>query len=114
MDKQAANGAIMDAVSEDLAKFAGRKRAPELFADLNKLFSRELTRLWQTGRFVGAQPNQAFFVRCDGQTSSEKDIGVDVGFALHTPSTFSVTRFSLPLVDGTPADPGKRLAAKLL
>jgi phage tail sheath protein FI len=58
-----------------------------------------LTTLFRQGAFQGASPNEAFFVKCDSETTTQADIdlgvvNVLVGFAPLKPAEFVVVRIS--------------------
>jgi hypothetical protein len=55
--------------------------------------------LFRRGAFQGATPSQAFFVKCDGETTTQDDIdqgivNVLVGFAPLKPAEFIVVKIS--------------------
>ena len=55
--------------------------------------------LFRQGAFQGSTPSQAFFVKCDGETTAQTDIdagvvNVLVGFAPLKPAEFVVVRIS--------------------
>jgi uncharacterized protein len=58
-----------------------------------------LTTLFRQGAFQGASPNEAFFVKCDAETTTQADIdqgvvNVLIGFAPLKPAEFVVVRIS--------------------
>ncbi|MBM0745389.1 phage tail sheath subtilisin-like domain-containing protein (plasmid) [Phormidium sp. CLA17] len=58
-----------------------------------------MTGLFRRGAFQGATPSQAFFVKCDGETTTQDDINVGrvnvlVGFAPLKPAEFVVVKIS--------------------
>ncbi|MBC8077296.1 MAG: phage tail sheath family protein [Chloroflexales bacterium] len=58
-----------------------------------------MTVLFRRGAFQGATPSQAFFVKCDGETTTQDDINLGVvnvlvGFAPLRPAEFVVVRIS--------------------
>ncbi len=70
-----------------------------LWAQLRLNVGAFLTTLFRQGAFQGATPSQAFFVKCDGETTTQADIdagvvNVLVGFAPLKPAEFVVVRIS--------------------
>ncbi|MBS4063604.1 MAG: hypothetical protein KGZ74_03545 [Chitinophagaceae bacterium] len=67
-----------------------------------------LNGFWRSGLLTGAnQQDQAFFVQCNAQTMTQKDIAdgrlvVMVGFALIKPAEFEIRRFERILINKTP------------
>jgi hypothetical protein len=58
-----------------------------------------LTRLFRAGAFQGQTQNQAFFVKCDSETTTQIDIdngmvNLVVGFAPLKPAEFVMLKFS--------------------
>ena len=59
-----------------------------------------MQRLFQQGAFQGATPREAFFVKCDGETTTPDDIdrgivNILVGFAPLKPIEFLIIRIQL-------------------
>lgn len=59
-----------------------------------------MAQLFRLGAFAGSMPDDAYFVRCDPETTTKDDIkegiiNVDVGFAPLRPAEFVFMRFSL-------------------
>ena len=67
-----------------------------------------LNGFWRSGLLTGAsQQDQAFFVQCNAQTMTQKDIAdgrlvVMVGFALIKPAEFEIRRFERILINKAP------------
>lgn len=63
---------------------------------------------WRSGLLTGAsQQDQAFFVQCNAQTMTQKDIAdgrlvVIAGYALLKPAEFEIRRFEKILINKTP------------
>jgi hypothetical protein len=74
--------------------------AEPLWAELRGSASAFLHDLWRQGAFQGATPKQAYFVRCDRDTTTQSDldqgvVNLLVGFAPLKPSEFVLLRFAL-------------------
>jgi phage tail sheath protein FI len=70
-----------------------------LWAQLRLNIGAFMTTLFRQGAFQGATPSQAFFVKCDGETTTQADIdagvvNVLVGFAPLKPAEFVVVKIS--------------------
>ena len=70
-----------------------------LWAQLRLNIGAFMMTLFRQGAFQGATPSQAFFVKCDGETSTQADIdagvvNVLVGFAPLKPAEFVVVKIS--------------------
>ncbi len=70
-----------------------------LWAELRRNIGAFMTTLFRQGAFQGATPSQAFFVKCDGETTTQADIdagvvNVLVGFAPLKPAEFVVVKIS--------------------
>jgi hypothetical protein len=71
----------------------------DLWASLRLNIGAFMMTLFREGAFQGATPSQAFFVKCDGQTTTQADIdagvvNVLVGFAPLKPAEFVVIKIS--------------------
>lgn len=71
-----------------------------LWAKVRQAVGNFMARLFRAGAFVGATPDQAYFVRADRSTMTENDIAngrliLLVGFAPLQPAEFAVLRFTL-------------------
>jgi hypothetical protein len=71
----------------------------DLWAALRLNITSFMTTLFRQGAFQGASPSQAFFVKCDGETTTQADIdlgivNVLVGFAALKPAEFVVVKIS--------------------
>jgi phage tail sheath protein FI len=58
-----------------------------------------MTTLFRQGAFQGATPREAFFVKCDGETTTQADIdngivNIEVGFAPLKPAEFVIIKLS--------------------
>jgi hypothetical protein len=70
-----------------------------LWAQLRLNIGSFMTVLFRRGAFQGATPSQAFFVKCDGETTTQDDINLGivnvlVGFAPLKPAEFVVVKIS--------------------
>lgn len=70
-----------------------------LWSQLRLTIGSFMTGLFRRGAFQGATPSQAFFVKCDGETTTQDDtnlgiVNVLVGFAPLKPAEFVVVRIS--------------------
>jgi phage tail sheath protein FI len=70
-----------------------------LWSQLRLNITSFMTTLFRQGAFQGASPSQAFFVKCDGETTTQADIdlgivNVLVGFAPLKPAEFVVVKIS--------------------
>lgn len=68
-----------------------------LWGSVNTVISTYLNQLWQAGGLKGANPSQAFYVKCDESNNTNQSINdgvlnVEVGVALQTPAEFVVIR----------------------
>jgi uncharacterized protein len=71
----------------------------DLWSSLRLNIGAFMTRLFRAGAFQGATPSQAFFVKCDGQTTTQADIdagvvNILVAFAPLKPAEFVVLKIS--------------------
>ncbi len=71
----------------------------DLWAALRLNIGSFMTTLFRQGAFQGASPSKAFFVKCDGETTTQADIdlgivNVLVGFAPLKPAEFVVVKIS--------------------
>jgi phage tail sheath protein FI len=70
-----------------------------LWAQLRLSIGSFMTTLFRQGAFQGSTPSQAFFVKCDAETTTQADIdngvvNVQVGFAPLKPAEFVVVKIS--------------------
>lgn len=70
-----------------------------LWADLRLNITSFMMTLFRRGAFQGSTPSQAFFVKCDGETTTQDDINLGivnvlVGFAPLKPAEFVVVKIS--------------------
>jgi phage tail sheath protein FI len=68
-----------------------------LYASIRKNLNAFMMRLFRQGAFQGSTPAQAFFVKCDGQTTTQADrnlgiVNIEVGFAPLKPAEFVVIK----------------------
>ena len=71
----------------------------ELWSQLRLNISSFMMTLFRQGAFQGSTPSQAFFVKCDGETTTQDDINLGivnvlVGFAPLKPAEFIVVKIS--------------------
>ncbi|MBD3220853.1 T9SS type A sorting domain-containing protein [bacterium] len=79
---------------------------PALWQQLEVAVADFLYGLWLAGWFVGAQPDEAFFVRCDASTHTADDLDAGrtvilVGFAMLAPAEFNILRVEHERETGT-------------
>jgi len=72
---------------------------PPLWTQLRDSVSAFLTGFWRQGALQGTKPADAFFVKCDGETTTQNDIdngvvNIVVGFAPLRPAEFVILRIS--------------------
>ncbi|MCJ7604163.1 MAG: phage tail sheath family protein, partial [Desulfobulbaceae bacterium] len=71
----------------------------ELWSQIRLNIGSFMMTLFRQGAFQGSTPSQAFFVKCDGETTTQADIdlgivNVLVGFAPLKPAEFVVVKIS--------------------
>ena len=71
----------------------------ELWSQLRLNINAFMMTLYRRGAFQGSSPSQAFFVKCDGETTTQADIdqgivNVLVGFAPLKPAEFVMVKIS--------------------
>jgi phage tail sheath protein FI len=71
----------------------------DLWAALRLNITSFMTTLFRQGAFQGTSPSQAFFVKCDPETTTQADINLGivnvlVGFAALKPAEFIVVKIS--------------------
>jgi phage tail sheath protein FI len=72
---------------------------PALWAKISRNITAFLTTVWRSGALFGNTPQEAFFVKCDGDNNpdTQRNIGevvADVGVAIARPAEFVVFRIS--------------------
>ncbi len=72
---------------------------PDLWARITRNLRAFLTTVWESGALFGATPEEAFFVKCDGETNSQqtRDLGqvvTEIGVAVTKPAEFVIFRLS--------------------
>ncbi|MFK5633400.1 MULTISPECIES: phage tail sheath subtilisin-like domain-containing protein [unclassified Ornithinimicrobium] len=105
---------------EDGMAFVRERRADPGLDDLIRRRAEEfLTALWLRGALAGQQPEQAFFVRCDGSTTTPGDRAEGravllVGLATSKPAEFEVHRIVLETSTARPPQvlPAARAVAR--
>ena len=70
-----------------------------LWANIRLNVGAFMTTLFRQGAFQGATPREAFFVKCDGETTTQADIdngivNIEVGFAPLKPAEFVIIKLS--------------------
>ena len=70
-----------------------------LWAQLRLNIGSFMTTLFRQGAFQGSTPSQAFFVKCDSETTTQADIdngvvNILIGFAPLKPAEFAVVKIS--------------------
>jgi phage tail sheath protein FI len=71
-----------------------------LWANVQRTIEDFLLAEWQKGALLGDTPENAFFVTCDRETMSQRDLDLDklqvvIGVALLRPDEFVIQRFEL-------------------
>lgn len=95
---------LESSISEGLQWVVFEPNAEPLWAQMRLAAGDFLDDLFRKGAFQGATPNQAYFVRCDEQTTTQADIengrlNILVGFAPLRPAEFvivTITQFMSP------------------
>jgi uncharacterized protein len=72
---------------------------PALWAQLRLAAGNFMNGLWRSGAFAGSKPEQAYLVKCDATTTSQRDIedgrvNILVGFAPLRPAEFVIVRIA--------------------
>lgn len=96
--------AIIRALSLDLQWVVFEPNQPSVWKVLERNIGFFLTDMWRAGAFVGAMPQDAFFVRCNEETNppQTRDAGmivVEVGVAIVRPAEFIVFRVEQEIED---------------
>jgi len=73
--------------------------AAPLWSDISASIEAFMSGLFRQGAFQGIKPSEAFFVKCDGQTTTQADIdnrivNILVGFAPLKPAEFVIIRIA--------------------
>lgn len=69
----------------------------QLFNRIESQLTGFFTNLWQEGKILGEEPEDAFFVSCNAELnpdSSSPTLNIEVGYARKTPAEFVVTRIT--------------------
>ena len=77
---------------------------PALWANVRDAVSSFLFTEWRNGALLGANPDQAFFVRCDRSTMTQADLDngrmvCEVGVAIIKPAEFVIFRVGQKTAD---------------
>jgi len=96
--------AIIRTLSLDLQWVVFEPNQPSVWKVLERNIGFFLTDMWRAGAFVGAMPQDAFFVRCNEETNppETRDAGmiiVEVGVAIVRPAEFIVFRVEQEIED---------------
>ncbi len=88
---------IRSQLSRDLAWAAHAPASESTWARVRQDVISVLTVLWRNGELLGDKPDQAFFVKCDRTTMTQKDIDdgrlvVEIGVAPVKPAEFVIIR----------------------
>jgi len=91
--------AVRRAIEEYLQWVVFEPNMPSLWKTITRHITGFLTELWRKGYFVGATPEEAFYVKCDDETNpqEERDAGrlhVEVGVAPVRPAEFIMVRLA--------------------
>lgn len=70
-----------------------------LWAKINRNITAFLTNVWRSGALFGSTPQEAFFVKCDGETNPQevRDLGqvvTEIGLSVVKPAEFVIFRIS--------------------
>jgi phage tail sheath protein FI len=89
---------IARSVDRILAGAVFEPNGPVLWARVRRELNDYLSWLFRAGAFRGTQPQEAFFVKCDAETTTEecRELGqvvVEIGFAPACPNEFIIVRF---------------------
>lgn len=81
------------------------KNGPNLWDRLNERITDFLRGMWENDQLAGTNVNEAFFVKIDGETTTQDDIDEGrliglIGVALHRPAEFIIFRFSQSAAGG--------------
>ena len=96
--------AIIRTLTLDLQWVVFEPNLPAVWKVLERNIGFFLTDMWRTGAFVGAMPQDAFFVRCNEETNppETRDSGmivVEIGVAIVRPAEFIVFRVEQEIED---------------
>ncbi len=91
---------IQSHITADTRFAAFEPDTPALWSQLRLTIENFLQSLFVQGAFVGNQPSQAYFVRCDTTTMTQQDINLGrvqivVGFAPTRPAEFVIINIAL-------------------
>ena len=98
---------IEDSVSSGLQGTVFEPNTEASWARLRLAVGSFLQALFRQGAMAGRTPREAYFVKCDGETTSAADIvagraNLVVGFAPLKPAEFVILKFSLAMAAGEP------------
>ena len=95
---------IEESVNRGLGWAVFEPNAEPLWAQIRLAVSSFMNQLWRSGAFVGSSSKEAYFVRCDRETTTQADIksgvvNVLVGFAPLKPAEFVIFRIGQKTAD---------------
>ena len=86
-------------IDRNMAWAAFEPNGPGLWLRIQRELNAYLGQLWQVGALQGASPDQAFFVKCDGETNPVEgrqhgQVITEIGLAPAVPAEFVVLRIT--------------------
>lgn len=95
---------IEESVNQGLRWVVFEPNAEPLWAQIRLSVSSFMNQLWRSGAFVGGSSREAYFVRCDRETTTQADIdkgvvNVLIGFAPLKPAEFVIFRIGQKTAD---------------
>jgi len=90
---------IQESIAQGTRWVVLEPNSPILWIDMRLTIEMFLRTLWKKGALVGSTPQEAFFVRCDRTTMTQKDVDAGrlvalVGVALVQPAEFVIIRIT--------------------
>ncbi len=90
---------LRESIDEGTQWVVFEPNTPELWAKITRNVSAFLTNVWRSGALFGVTPQEAFYVKCDGETNPPevRDLGqvvTEIGVAVVKPAEFVIFRIS--------------------
>jgi len=84
-------------IDQNLGWATFEPNSPRLWVRIGRELSAYLTQLWQSGALQGANPAQAFYIKCDAETNPPErrekgEVLTEIGLATAAPAEFLVIR----------------------
>lgn len=84
-------------IDQNLSWATFEPNSPRLWVRIGRELSAYLTQLWQSGALQGANPAQAFYIKCDAETNPPErrekgEVLTEIGLATAAPAEFLVIR----------------------